>query len=365
MNMEHHNQIVRFLKSLPNIHNKGDRQALIFSASLDKELEEQIDFEGTTARFCQLLIKTLGRYGTLKDGRHALVAILEAAKNNVGQEGKEDCSELIQELQVSKACVSQISLYQESVKPKAILPCPVNAPEHTSVEFAAGKLFKIPDMILIPAGSFVMGANQYDETPQHTVELEEYYISSYPITNAHYSKFLKASGYQMPQNWDEKENPLLPVTGVSWYDCLEFCKWLCKITGYWFRLPTEAEWEKAARGGDGRNWPWGNEFDETRCNLACDLSIGGKTEVDNFSPIGNSPFGVSDMAGNVWEWTNSLYLPYPYKRDRRENMDISGYRVMRGGSWLSSQKSVRCTYRKKVEPTVKRKDIGFRVVYSK
>jgi formylglycine-generating enzyme required for sulfatase activity len=229
----------------------------------------------------------------------------------------------------------------------------------------------LPIMTVIPSGKFVMGSGSYDpwasdnEMPQHTFFLDSYYIGKYPITNFQYDTFLRTTGYQGPKGWciDESE-PFVPVTQVSWHDCWEYCRWLKKITERNFRLPTEAEWEKAARGKDGRRWPWGNEFDEAKCNITTELSAKGITPVGKFSPIGDSSYGISDMAGNVWEWTSSLIRSYPYRHDERENLDIVGDRVLRGGSWFSTARSVRCSYRSSAAQTSSRNDIGFRVVYS-
>ncbi len=227
-----------------------------------------------------------------------------------------------------------------------------------------------PTMILIPSGQFVMGSGSYDpwsldnERPQHTCTTESYSIGKHPITNTQYRAFVEATGYRAPENWNVELNPRVPVTYVSWNDCLEYCRWLKKVTGRDFHLPTEAEWERAARGKDGYRWPWGNEFDEIRCNIASNLSNGGITAVGKFSPFGNSPCDISDMAGNVWEWTSSLLMSYPYTYDERENIDTPGERVLRGGSWRGSKKSVRCTCRKGAAPGLRRDDIGFRVAYS-
>jgi formylglycine-generating enzyme required for sulfatase activity len=226
-----------------------------------------------------------------------------------------------------------------------------------------------PSMVLIPSGPFVMGSSLRTALDprvaniQQTVVLEDYCISKYPITNEQYSAFLQAKEYPVPIGWEKEHNPLEPVGGVSWYDCVEYCKWLSDMTGQVFRLPTEAEWEKAARGIDGNEWPWGNSFGRELCNVAEDLTLGAKTPVGKFSPAGDSPFGISDMAGNVWEWTSSLYIR-TRTQDTSELSSVLEARVIKGGSWLSGSRATCCSFRKGADPSVRQEDIGFRVVLS-
>ena len=205
------------------------------------------------------------------------------------------------------------------------------------------------EMILIPDCAFVMGQDggPANEGPQHIVTVEAYYIDRYPVTQAEYQNFCQETGHTVPcyelewtdreYNWDpETATPPAdkidhPVTMVSWEDAVTYATWAQK------RLPTEAEWERAARGCDGLRWPWGDGFDRGRCNTQ-DLNIGRTTSVYRFSPRGDSPDGVSDMVGNVWEWTLSLYKPYPYNtHDGRESLTSKGWRVLRGGSWRNEQ----------------------------
>ncbi len=167
---------------------------------------------------------------------------------------------------------------------------------------------------------------------------------------------------EQPAFWgDEAYNaPNQPVVGVTWYEAAAYCCWLSGLTGQPCRLPTEAEWEKAARGADGRLWPWGNRWDEARCN-----SLEGRvlrpTPVGVY-PQGVSPYGCLDLAGNVWEWTSSLYRDYPYQADDgREDMGAGSARVLRGGSWSNNGRSARCASRYVNVPGYFLIDIGFRV----
>jgi len=180
-------------------------------------------------------------------------------------------------------------------------------------------------MVYIPAGKFIRGSMEdikndksfdfgftkpwiADAVPHREVHLEEYYIDKYEVSNTDYEKFVTATGYKAPEHW-EKNAPQEkirnhPVTNISWYDALEYCKWKGK------RLPTEEEWEKAARGTDGRLYPWGNEFDFNKANVSTSQSF--ETDTKDVKSYGNgkSPYGVLNMTGNVWEWTLDWYKPY-------------------------------------------------------
>jgi len=198
------------------------------------------------------------------------------------------------------------------------------------------------DWVTIPAGEFIMGSNDGgdDEKPQHKVYLPEYQISRTPITNEQWAVFLKTTGYK---DWYLEYKPLTPkgqekhpVVYIEADNCLAFCEWSKT------RLPTEAEWEKAARGTDGRKWPWGNQ--EPTISLAnFNDNVGGTTPVGMY-PQGASPYGCLDMAGNVEEWCNSEFRAYPYKSgDGRENGQVC--EVTRGGSFVNYANSIRTTSR--------------------
>ena len=231
-------------------------------------------------------------------------------------------------------------------------------------------------MVLIPASEFLMGSDpQKDpeargfEQPQHTLYLPDYYLAKTPVTNAQYLAFVQSTGYERPQHWEDKKPPRgkedHPVGYVSWHDAVVYCRWLAEVTGKPYRLPTEAEWEKAARGTDGRIYPWGGQWDKARCNSW----EGGKydtTPVGAYSQ-GASPYGLLDMAGNVWEWTSSLWKEYPYDpTDGRENSEAGDkdLRVVRGGAFYPDQGIVRCALRRGDFPDVRNYRSGFRVVVS-
>jgi formylglycine-generating enzyme required for sulfatase activity len=216
------------------------------------------------------------------------------------------------------------------------------------------------EMVYIPAGEFPMGSDEGrdNESPAHMVYVNAFYIDRYPVTNEEYKRFVDATGYPVPcyevewadlydYNWDPDERTppegkeKHPVVLVKWEDARAYAAWVGK------RLPTEAEWERAARSTDGRRWPWGNEFVEGCCNIR-ESNAGGTTPVGQYSPEGDSPEGGGDMVGNVWEWTSSLFRPYPYDaNDGRESLVANGWRVLRGGSWLNNlaQGLAHCTAR--------------------
>jgi formylglycine-generating enzyme required for sulfatase activity len=217
------------------------------------------------------------------------------------------------------------------------------------------------EMVLIPAGEFLMGSDpsvdknaQDEEQPQHTLYLPDYYLAKTPVTNAQYAAFVHARGHEQPKHWKGGKPPRgkedHPVVYVTWGDAVAYCNWLAEVTGKPYRLPSEAEWEKGARGTDGRIYPWGNQWDAKRCNT---MKSGKRdtTPVGAY-PQGASPYGLLDMAGNVWEWTRSVYKKYPYDPDDgREDLEAESYRVLRGGSWANiSRRFARCSYRKDSPP---------------
>lgn len=210
------------------------------------------------------------------------------------------------------------------------------------------KIKKSEDMVLVPAGEFTMGSSESleddpfykygfnkpfyaDASPAHKVFVEAYYIDIYEVTNKDYEAFIKATGHRTPSVWGNKSTYLdgkdkHPVTGVSWYDAVEYCKWKGK------RLPTEAEWEKAARGEDERIFSWGNDFSYDKANISTTpLEPGATKEVDSYGEQ-KSPYGVYNMTGNVWEWTSDDYTPYPNTQYEFPNFKAIP-KVIRGNSF--------------------------------
>lgn len=241
------------------------------------------------------------------------------------------------------------------------------------------------EFILVPAGEFVMGSKSGEgnpeEQPQHTVYLDAYYISKYEITNKQYADFLNAirrhidadehkyidlgDGDELIELVGEAYRPKdgfakHPVVEVSWYGAQAFCKWLRG------NLPTEAQWEKAARGTDGRRWPWGNEYKPTFANLEGDGDGYTRLAPAGSFPKGISPYGIYDMAGNVWEWCLDWYDGDFYRNSPRKNPvcknDKSGFRVIRGGGWNMTAASAWCSKRVRDTPDTSTHVCGFRPV---
>ncbi len=210
-----------------------------------------------------------------------------------------------------------------------------------------GVSFIIPPVCQVPAGKFTMGSAQDDpqafddEKPQYSVFVGDFEIGAYPVTVAEYALAVQAGAVPAPQGDDDErygwkqqqQHPDHPVVRVSWQDAQKYVQWLAGVTGQLWRLPTEAEWEKAARGTDGRIYPWGNQWDKARANTRDGGPI-ETTPVGAYAAKGDaSPYGCHDMAGNVWEWTHTAWYDQPpYDINKYEN-DSDNRRVLRGGSW--------------------------------
>ena len=240
---------------------------------------------------------------------------------------------------------------------------------------------KHPDMVYIPPGEFNMGSDDaeidyvlkklggiraiyQDEKPRGQIYMDGFWMDIYEVTNEAYEKFVKATDHLPPAHWKDGSSPSdrgrYPVVNVSWYDALEYCRWAGK------RLPTEAQWEKAARGPNGYRFAYGDDFDERKANV-WEVAVWESSEwdeiVDASKPVGSyqpNGYGLYDMTGNVWEWTSSFYGSYPYRVDR-EHIDAGfGRRVLRGGSWYNLRFDTRTATRSITLPEVKRINIGFR-----
>ena len=247
----------------------------------------------------------------------------------------------------------------------------------------------------VPAGTFSMGSDpeqvkEAHETPQHEVDLPGYYIGRYPVTVAQFRAFVEETGQQPGDKDNLKGVDNHPVVLVTWKEALAYCKWiearlrnsektpeqlagLLQEKGWVITLPSEAEWEKAARGSDGRIYPWGDEADPDWANVE-ETGIGTTSPIGCF-PAGSSPYGVLDLSGNVWEWTRSLWggswkgpkFRYPYIiGDGREVLDASDqvYRIVRGRAFYSESIGARCAFRDWSDPFSLGNFIGFRVVLS-
>ena len=227
------------------------------------------------------------------------------------------------------------------------------------------------DLVDVPDGEVVLGNDPapaggptaFDESPRHEVVVGAVSLSATAVTNAQYGAFVRATGHSVPPHWPGEAVPdgleRHPVTYVDWYDATAFCRWAGA------RLPTEAEWEKAARAVDGRVFPWGADEPSPASDHA---TFGAGPKHGRTSPVGGhsrgtSPYGLQDMAGNVWEWVSSVHAPYPYDAgDGREDPGSPLARALRGGSYASpTWRNLRCAARSRSAPGRRSPHIGFRV----
>lgn len=271
--------------------------------------------------------------------------------------------------------------------------------------------------LYIPAGEFRMGSTEaeideafefckqfsdscsrdwfIDEAPQQIVDVNTFWIMQTEVTNAQFAAFVDAGGYSQDQWWTEAgwawrtesaitepgywdntnwNQPDYPVVGISWYEAMAYAAWLADKTGFAVRLPTEAEWEKGARGAESLIFPWGNTWDGTLLNY-CDENctydwkdVANNDGYTTTAPVGSypggaSPYGALDVAGNVWEWTSSQFADYPYdSTDGREDLTGSAGRVLRGGSWGSLPFNVRAAVRVRDVPDFRFSNVGVRLV---
>jgi formylglycine-generating enzyme required for sulfatase activity len=218
-------------------------------------------------------------------------------------------------------------------------------------------------MVLVPAGEFTMGSEQGDddEQPIHRVVLDSFYLDTFEVTNGRFAKFVAAIQSEPPWGFADQETPVVqadrPVRWVNWLEATGYCLWAGK------RLPTEAEWEKAARGTDGRTYPWGND-PPTAAHAVFGLTEGAET----VSPIGHrdpgqSPYGIHDLAGNLYEWVTDWYDEEFYTLPPTRNPRGPGEgttKVQRGGSYINQPYRLRAAFRTKGDPTEHDPHVGFR-----
>lgn len=231
-------------------------------------------------------------------------------------------------------------------------------------------------MVRVPAGPFTMGSNEGlpNERPEHPVTLDSYYIDQYEVTMAHYRTFLESNNYESPPTWDDEAATTVgdrPAIGMKWADAAAYCKWAGK------RLPSEAEWEKAARGTDGRRYPWGHMqpfvdianynrglwVSEAITLVAVTSGLEGMSVRHGLKEGGKSPYGLSHMAGNAAEWVADWYDREYYQRspDKNPSGPAEGQkRVIRGGSWADLPAALRVTARFSADPDFEDRTIGFR-----
>lgn len=228
-------------------------------------------------------------------------------------------------------------------------------------------------MVVIPAGEFLMGSESGypNERPVHPVFIDAFALAQHPVTNTQYERFVRETGHRVPYlddpraeatNWDREARTYPaghaqhPVVLVSWHDAHTYCEWAGG------RLPTEAEWEKAARGGlEGKPYPWGDEIDPSLANYD---NRNGTTLVGSYLPNG---YGLHDMAGNVWEWVGDWYNATYYPRSPQRNPqgpEKGSVRVLRGGAWLLFPQFCRVAYRFRNSPDFRSNLIGFRLAGS-
>ena len=223
----------------------------------------------------------------------------------------------------------------------------------------------------IPSGPFTMGTlptglrKTDPEEPQRSVTLNAYAIGTYHVTNAQYAQFVEDTDYPAPLFLgDERFNgAACPVVGISWHDVENFLEWLRAITGEAYRLPTEAEWEKAARGTDAREYPWGNDWTLGKANTS-EARLKRLTPVGSY-PEGVSPYGCHDMAGNAYSWCSDWFHAQTYQYSPNENPQgaVEGRRkVIRGGSWVArGEFAARCANRAAYEPIRAVHNVSFRI----
>ncbi|HLV96037.1 MAG TPA: formylglycine-generating enzyme family protein [Candidatus Acidoferrales bacterium] len=236
-------------------------------------------------------------------------------------------------------------------------------PAHSQSISNAG--FAVPEMVGIPEGWFLMGSEtgQDNERPVHRVWIDAFDLAVCQVTNTDYARFIAAAAHRKPLYWDDPNfsHPEQPVVAPSWFDAVAYCDWLSRMTGQPYRLPTEAEWERAARGGiEQKPYPWGDEPPESLPNYASRWKTGPE-------PVGRAErnaYGLCDIGANVHEWCSDWFNAdyYSVSPERNPPGPIDGKRhASRGGSWRHYTKVSRCAARSSIPPEFQYADYGFRV----
>jgi|GEM_PF-478567 len=267
--------------------------------------------------------------------------------------------------EVARLALEGLLEMSAAVKDRVLgLPQEYQTPLHLGAAAVISSLVGQPFVHVAP-GPFLMGSDptgdqiaDSKEQPQHKLSLPGYWIARYPVTASQFQTFLDESGYRPAQDDREYGEDNYPVVNVTWHDALAYCLWLSQQTGLKVSLPSEAEWEKAARGTDGRRYPWGDDSP-----TAARYNPDKLTPIGQYSPQGDSPYGCSDMISNVWEWTRTIYEPYPYDpKDGRENLEGDKARAIRGLAFNNPEKFARCASRYRLKPILHLRTLGFRVV---
>lgn len=273
----------------------------------------------------------------------------------------------------AKSLTYEMPVEEKKPVSEILKPAPVSQISSNQKYTPDGILIEIlgnMEFVHVPRGRFLMGSNigKNNEKPHQFVDISyDYWIARAPVTNEQYNEYIKSKEISHPvSSWEKRKNH--PVVSVDWNDAKEYCLWFKSFiktelpSSLILRLPTEAEWEKAARGKDGRKYPWGNTFDKNKCN-SLEGAIGDTTPIGLYSPQGNSPYGCTDMSGNIWEWTCSLFKTYPFDiTNIVEKSTDDDWISLRGGSWKDNCESVSVLSRDGFHPRPGWKDLGFRIV---
>jgi formylglycine-generating enzyme required for sulfatase activity len=340
-NKEAFNTIKNLL--LPHLENTTERSAFVRSALYGCRVVNQIDWSGSGAVFTANLIHKLLDFGECEEGHPAIVLLLEELKLATGVDKHNQIDALIE----------------------------VFLPHLISID-------SMPKFMPIPAGEVTLEGREGSYLKQEQVEkVPEFEISKYPITNSQYEKFFEADGYKQKRWWTEKgwktreekkwlksrvwghkrwSEPNYPVVGVSWYEAIAFCRWLSDATGEMISLPTEKQWQHAAQGDEKRRYPWGNVWDADRCNTD-ESNLNHITFVHKYQHEGDSPYQITDLIGNVWEWCLTDYMTGSNIIDDNEQP-----RVMRGGSFIDKNDYANCVCRSSSHPAYRLNNYGFRIV---